>query len=65
MMLSCLLLSVNYISYIQKYENHKIYLSEGRKISDNAVCLSKGRNKGGISGERKKKANEEWLNIFN
>lgn len=32
--------------------------------SDNSICLSTGRDKGGINGERKKKSNEEWLNIF-
>lgn len=40
-----------------------VWVSEGRPVSENAVCISKGRNKGGVSGERKK-ANEEWLSFF-
>lgn len=54
----------DYITFINQHKTHEIYLSEGNKISDNAICLSKGREKGGISGKRKKNANEEWLNIF-
>jgi hypothetical protein len=42
----------------------RCYVSEGRALSPNAVCISTGRCKGGISGERKK-ANEEWLSPFN
>ena len=38
-----------------------VYVSEGSPLSDNATCLSSGRKKGGISGERKKDPNEEWL----
>lgn len=56
----------DYIEYInKKINNNKIYLSEGKQITDNAICLSKGRDKGGINGSKNKKANEEWLNIFN
>jgi len=40
------------------------WVSEGRALSEGAVCLSKGRSKGGITGERKKAANEEWLSPF-
>lgn len=47
-----------------KLHNNKIYISEGKSISENSILLSSGRSKGGISGNRKK-ANEEWLNIFN
>ncbi len=55
----------DYISFIKEYKsNNIIYLSEGKKLSDKAYLLSKGRSKGGISGDRKKKANEEWLNVF-
>lgn len=38
-----------------------VYVSEGRPIGDNAVLLDSGRAKGGISGERKVTANQEWL----
>jgi len=40
------------------------YVSEARPLSDNAVLLSAGRRKGGISG-RRAGANEEWLSAFN
>lgn len=40
------------------------WISEGRPLSDQAVCLSKGRAKGGITGNRKRAANEEWLSCF-
>lgn len=43
--------------------NCKFYVSEGYELSENATMLSKGRNKGGISGDRNK-ANEEWLSRF-
>ena len=55
----------DYMNFIDKYKNNNIIiLSEGMQLSDNAFNLTDRRNKGGISGERKKKANEEWLNIF-
>lgn len=56
--------NIDYMNYINKI-NNKIYLSEGKQLTDKAICLSKGRNKGGINGGKKKKANEEWVNIFN
>ena len=40
-----------------------VWVSEGRPVSENAVCISRGRSKGGVSGKRKK-ANEEWLSYF-
>jgi hypothetical protein len=40
------------------------WVSEGRALTDEAVCLSTGRAKGGITGERKRAANEEWLSRF-
>lgn len=55
----------DYMKFISNYKNNKIYLSEGRQLLDNAICLSKGRTKGGINGNKNKKSNEEWLNIFN
>lgn len=43
-----------------------IYVSEGYKMDsvEDAILLSKGRAKGSISGNVKKKPTEEWLNIF-
>lgn len=41
-----------------------VYISEGKKLSNIAFEISKGRNKGGISGERKRDANEEWVSYF-
>ena len=43
-----------------------IYVSEGYKMDsvEDAILLSKGRTKGNISGDIKKKPTEEWLNIF-
>jgi len=40
------------------------WVSEGRALTDDAVLLSEGRAKGGITGERKRAANEEWLSRF-
>lgn len=54
-----------FIDELTKKINIPIYVSEGYEFSNQTIKLSKGREKGGISGERKKKANEEWLNIFN
>lgn len=42
-----------------------VYVSEGRPLSPVSHMISSGRNKGGISGERKKAANQEWLSVFN
>ena len=55
---------LDYINYIKQFKKAKIYLSEGKNIN-NGILLSGGRSKGGINGERKKKANEEWLNRYN
>lgn len=43
-----------------------IYVSEGYKMSysDDSILLSKGRTKGNINGDVKKKPVEEWLNIY-
>lgn len=41
----------------------RVYVSEGRAMSKHAICLSTGRSKGGISGERSE-ANAEWLSGF-
>lgn len=57
----------DYMSYIENIKRNnndiKIYLSEGKQISDNAIRISGARSKGGISGKRKSN-NEEWLNIY-
>lgn len=43
-----------------------IYVSEGYKMdsAEDSILLSKGRIKGNISGDAKKKPVEEWLNIY-
>lgn len=43
-----------------------IYISEGLEMghADQTYLLSKGRTKGNISGDVKKKPVEEWLNVF-
>lgn len=50
----------------QIWNNVPIYISEGYKMQGvkNAYLLSKGRTKGNISGDVKKKPTEEWLNKF-
>lgn len=45
-------------------QGHVVWVSEGKPLSDEAICLSKGRAKGGITGGRKCAANEEWLSCF-
>lgn len=41
-----------------------VYVSEGRALTGTAWKLSAGRAKGGITGDRKRVANEEWLSYF-
>ena len=50
----------------QIWNNVPIYISEGYKMqgATNTYLLSKGRTKGNISGDVKKKPVEEWLNKF-
>ena len=45
---------------------YPIYISEGLKMEHTykTYLLSKGRTKGNISGDVKKKPVEEWLNMF-
>lgn len=40
------------------------WVSEGRPLTDDSVRLSEGRAKGGITGQRKRAAHEEWLSRF-
>ena len=40
------------------------WVSESRGLSEYATMLSIGRTKGGITGDRKKEANEKWLSFF-
>lgn len=54
---------LDYIDYIDRTKN-TLYLSEGKQLTSDSICLSKGRSKGGINGMRRN-ANEEWLNIYN
>ena len=50
----------------QIWNDVPIYISEGYKMqgAKNAYLLSRGRTKGNISGDVKKKPVEEWLNRF-
>ena len=34
------------------------------RYADNSILLSKGRSKGNVRGNVKKKPVEEWLNVF-
>ena len=54
---------MDYLAYISKIKGSKVYLSEGKKLSNNAHLITSTRKKGGINGKRKS-ANEEWLNVF-
>lgn len=56
----------DYEDFIVNNRDADIYVSEGYKMefSDDAILLSKGRTKGNINGDVKKKPVEEWLNIF-
>lgn len=51
---------------LNNFNYAKIYVSEGYKMNSASysILLSKGRGKGNISGDVKKKPTEEWLNVF-
>lgn len=61
---------IDYMEYVncilKSTPNITIYLSEGYPIecSNESILLSKGRMKGNMSGNIKKKPTEEWLNMF-
>lgn len=40
------------------------WVSEGKALSTRATLLSSGRAKGGMTGNRKKAPNEEWISAF-
>lgn len=56
----------DYEKFIINNRHTNIYVSEGYKMnsSDDAILLSKGRTKGNMNGNTKKKPVEEWLNIY-
>ena len=56
----------DYESFIINNRCANIYVSEGYKMSctDDSILLSKGRTKGNVNGDIKKKPVEEWLNIY-
>ena len=56
----------DYEDFIINNRGVNIYVSEGYKMScsDDSILLSKGRSKGNVSGNVKKKPVEEWLNKF-
>lgn len=51
---------------METYANVPIYISEGENMEDSREgwLLSKGRSKGNLTGNIKKKPVEEWLNVF-
>lgn len=51
---------------VNNFNYAKIYVSEGYQMNSalDTILLSKGREKGNISGNVKKKLVEEWLNVF-
>lgn len=56
----------DYENFIINNRCANIYVSEGYKMSftDDSILLSKGRTKGNVNGDIKKKPVEEWLNIY-
>ena len=56
----------DYEDFITNNKYVTIYVSEGYKMSstDDSILLSKGRSKGNVRGNVKKKPVEEWLNVF-
>ena len=56
----------DYEDFIINNKYVTIYVSEGYKMSfaDDSILLSKGRSKGNVRGNVKKKPVEEWLNVF-
>lgn len=56
----------DYEDFIINNKYVTIYVSEGYKMSfaDDSILLSKGRSKGNVSGNVKKKPVEEWLNVY-
>ena len=56
----------DYEDFIVNNKYVTIYVSEGYKMNyaDDSILLSKGRSKGNVRGNVKKKPVEEWLNVF-
>ena len=56
----------DYEDFIVNNKYVTIYVSEGYKMNyaDDSILLSKGRSKGNVSGNVKKKPVEEWLNVY-
>lgn len=53
----------DYKTFVANNLRNKLYLSEGKQLTDIAYRITSARTKGGISGNRKRE-NEEWLNIY-
>lgn len=51
------------VQYAKKLPG-RCFVSEGKPLSETSFLISTGRAKGGISGERKRTANEEWLSLI-
>ncbi|MGU8921450.1 hypothetical protein ACV3UV_12135 [Clostridium perfringens] len=54
--------NINILEFVNKCKG-KIYISEKRQLNPNSICLTLKGSKGGITA-KKKKRDEEWLNIF-
>lgn len=56
----------DYEDFITNNKYITIYVSEGYEMSsaDDSILLSKGRSKGNVRGNVKKKPVEEWLNVY-
>jgi hypothetical protein len=52
------------MEYVKKIKA-KCFVSEGKLLSNKGYMITCGRKKGGISGNRKIQAYEEWLSEFN
>lgn len=55
--------NLDYRTFLKKHKGFTIYLSEGKKLTEDSYLISGARKKGGINGDRKS-INEEWLNVF-
>ena len=53
----------SFIKLFREVNQAPLFVSEGIPLSDNAIMLSFGGAKGGISGNRKEK-HQEWLSRF-
>jgi hypothetical protein len=50
-------------AYVRSLSN-RCFVSEGVPVSEKHFLISEGRDKGGISGEKTVRPNQEWLSVF-